>query len=76
MMGWGDERGFTPIRVRLEIPKGCVMPAGDYVGYAGCAGDLICPAGTGGAWVAFDGCGKHQYIGCPIHFLQRIDGGG
>ncbi len=69
------QQAIQGMRVRLIVPDGMRgrHPAihGEHLAYHGKAGEILCGAGAGGAWVRFDGQARHEYVGCPAAWLQR-----
>jgi hypothetical protein len=66
-------------RVRLQVPAAerwkCSNPQthGEHFGHDGRSGVVLCGAGSGGAWVRFDGQAPTQYVGVPLGWLTRED---
>lgn len=66
------------IRVRLKVPDTEIAKMqypganGEHFAYHGKTGNVVCGAGKDGAWVKFDGQGPHEYVGCPIRWLEVL----
>jgi hypothetical protein len=62
------------MRVRLVVPARATdlsaKQHGEHLAYHGQSGEIIAGAPPDGAWVRFDGQQTHQYVGCPVAWLE------
>lgn len=65
------------MRVKLSVPEEMKdkSPAihGEWIGYDGKTGTVICGAGNGGVWVTFNDS-HTNYVGCPVKYLEIVKG--